>query len=652
MPVPNDAKIFARPPVIFNEQQLISAFSFRKRMTATESLRHPWLRPRPPLPAPPAPAGQQQDLQQQSSSPSPTPPTTPPCVDIVSSPVATPVVESIIEADVPIEAVAEQAAPPVAEISQDLVDDRSAVPDTEISDLVAEKPVPATQEIQPVPVVEETVPIVQADPALEQAESTVEQAVPVAEITNVQQVQVATELVVPVVIDVPVAEKPAPAAEKPVPVVQQKVPAAEKPVPVTKKFFPLAPKPLPPIKKPSPMFEKAVFVTRKPIAEKPVAKKPAVQQAPAVAKKPVPQAEKPIAPKNVPSENKAEKPIQIVQQPVSSATEKPVVQQAIPVPIPISQQTILVTDPATNEPVPIAAPIKPSIPPKPTSISPTKEIQPAAPPDDILQVAKVNLRQFVERWNSHPNSPFQLSSDSPRRTISLLISASPSQREASPTSLTGMSPSPPSSLPMSPTAQNQPTTVVFDSFESTEIYESTTNHVIDTNRMSVQQETTAPSSNTSVETAIEQTSALLKSVKESLIKQIESGTAVRDRTGARVWERKGSGISMGSPGPASTIIQNRSRAAQMALASNETIKSEPQQPPEEPKEEPAVAKPEADGSIEDWEIHPPVAAKTFGFAKRHKTISSVTVMTATEGMASSYSLNSSSTTTVMESHQP
>ena len=40
-----------------------------------------------------------------------------------------------------------------------------------------------------------------------------------------------------------------------------------------------------------------------------------------------------------------------------------------------------------------------------------------------------------------------------------------------------------------------------------------------------------------VKIAIEETSVLLKSVTEKLLHQLETGTAVRDRTGARIWER-------------------------------------------------------------------------------------------------------------------
>ena len=600
-------------------------------MTATESLRHPWLRPRPPLPAPPARQEQEEEEEEEeeeesaSSSPSPAPPS----VDVDTSPVAASVDDSITEADV-ISTVELPAAERTDEIPDPLVG--QPVPDTEIPETVnTEETVPAAE--MAVPLVEEVLPVVQQPvPVVEQITLATEQAVP----ADVQEMPAAEQPNTVENIVVPVAQQDIPIVEKPVPVVQQNVPEVK---PVAKKPAPVLQKPIPIAKKTSPMFERALFVARKSVAEKTVAKKPVpVVQPKVTAKKPVPEVGKPtqnaIGKKSVPAE--VETPIQVVQQTSVPAAEKFVPVAESPAPVPLTTTESVAT--------------KPDVSMNPTA-SPTKEIHPA--PEDILQVAKVNLRQFVERWNSHPNSPFQLSSDSPRRTISLLISASPSQREASPTSLTGMSPSPPSSLPMSPMAKNQPT-VVFDSSELTEIYE--TNHVVvEANRMSVQQQTTAPSSNASVETAIEQTSALLKSVKESLIRQMESGTAVRDRTGARVWERKGSGISIGSPGPASLIIQNRAKAAQMASAiadSRPELKEEPVKPEsvEEAFNFVALKKQEA-SSIEDWEIHPPVAAKTFGFAKRHKTVSTVTVVTASEELASSYSLSSSSSTT-MESHQP
>lgn len=295
---------------------------------------------------------------------------------------------------------------------------------------------------------------------------------------------------------------------------------------------------------------------------------------------------------------------------------------------------------------------------------------------EILQVTKVNLRQFVERWNSHPNSPFQLNSDSPRRTISLLIS--PSQLDASPTSLTGMSPSPPCSIPTSPITRQAPLELQSEP-DSTEIVcsgeknhtgvsvaESMSSNTISRTTTTVQPK--GPSS--SVEAAIEQTSALLKSVKESLIRQIETGTAVRDRTGARVWERKGSGL-IGSPGPAAQrrapqvvsvpldIVNKAPEPAKVGESQAKVGESQEAKPKEEAKEsEPAKTSETSQttvDSIEDWEVHPPVEARTYGFAKRHKTISStVTVVKATEaihGTTSSYSLSSSSVIE-MESHQP
>ena len=87
---------------------------------------------------------------------------------------------------------------------------------------------------------------------------------------------------------------------------------------------------------------------------------------------------------------------------------------------------------------------------------------------------------------------------------------------------------------MSPTLKSQPLILETDQGQ-----ESAFNHYsLDLPETT----TTAAIPVPSVETAIEQTTALLKTVKETLIKQMESGTAVRDRTGARVWERKGSGF--------------------------------------------------------------------------------------------------------------
>lgn len=294
---------------------------------------------------------------------------------------------------------------------------------------------------------------------------------------------------------------------------------------------------------------------------------------------------------------------------------------------------------------------------------------------DILQVTKVNLRQFVERWNSHPNSPFQLNSDSPRRTISLLISAAPTELEASPasqsdgspTSLTGRSPSSPCLIPASATPTNPPTTLLKSDFSSAiadKEYQSNHTAVAESNgkvdRITAQSEVVSSSAN--VEAAIEQTSALLKSVKDSLIRQIESGTAVRDRTGARVWDRKG-----GSPVPTTFVQQRRApqvssvfnyavqkfeaKQAKQPLTFRESQQSKlqtPRHPPAKPNE-PA-------GSTEDWEVHPPVAARSFGFAKRHKTVNTVTMVTATTSMhttTNSYAMKNSSTTVFKtDSHQP
>jgi hypothetical protein len=307
----------------------------------------------------------------------------------------------------------------------------------------------------------------------------------------------------------------------------------------------------------------------------------------------------------------------------------------------------------------------------------TSSTMPLADFPDILQVAKVNLRQFVERWNSHPNSPFQLNSDSPRRTISLLISNSPSQLDASlvsqpdasPTSLTGMSPSPPCSMPTSPIVKNQATETVLD-IASDLSREIINREIVDTeiqfNHSSVVEsngttnkpvtQTEASSSSTAVETAIEQTSALLKSVKDSLIRQIESGTAVRDRTGARVWDRKG-----GSPAP--SFVQHR-RTPQVASVftyavqkfeskqTKQPISSKFRQPqeskPPKPHNQPIQPNEPVPpvGNIEDWEVHPPVEARSF-LPKINKQINKYTIST------SSCSMNNSSTTVIkMESHQP
>jgi len=66
-----------------------------------------------------------------------------------------------------------------------------------------------------------------------------------------------------------------------------------------------------------------------------------------------------------------------------------------------------------------------------------------------MLLTKSNLRQFVERWSSHPNSPF-LYDGSRRTTISLISPTGPPpiswSQIPSRASLSGMSPSAPSSL--------------------------------------------------------------------------------------------------------------------------------------------------------------------------------------------------------------
>ena len=66
-----------------------------------------------------------------------------------------------------------------------------------------------------------------------------------------------------------------------------------------------------------------------------------------------------------------------------------------------------------------------------------------------MLLTKKNLRQFVERWSSHPNSPF-LYDGSRRTTISLISPTGPPpiswSQIPSRASLSGMSPSAPSSL--------------------------------------------------------------------------------------------------------------------------------------------------------------------------------------------------------------
>lgn len=281
--------------------------------------------------------------------------------------------------------------------------------------------------------------------------------------------------------------------------------------------------------------------------------------------------------------------------------------------------------------------------------------------EEVLQLTKVNLRQFVERWNSHPNSPFQACSESPRRTISLLISSPvPPEAADSPSSMAAMSPSPPES-PGSPRKEGPVAETEVGPLKSP-----------------------SKATTTSVESAIEQTSALLRSVKESLIRQIESGTAVRDRTGARVWERKGSGLIASSPSltpkrwnltPAPSVdvscnnnnntnINNNMKVPviQQPDAPAKAANPQPnQQPPPQQNtlEPPNVKKVVRQASTEgEWEEHQPVAAKSFGFAKRHVIIdASRTVVTsnlsATSTSTSSFSLTSATSQIIhRESHKP
>ena len=211
---------------------------------------------------------------------------------------------------------------------------------------------------------------------------------------------------------------------------------------------------------------------------------------------------------------------------------------------------------------------------------------------EVLQLTKVNLRQFVERWSSQSSSPFQLLSESKRGTISLLIS--------------------------SPTVTNAPWSAASSALAAAA-------------EAPKQQQVNATDTTggENVETAIEQTTALLKSVKESLIKQMESGTAVRDRTGARVWDR--GGLMMDSP-----VSQQHSSRRTMQMAAslvNGTVVPPPLNDNNNNKEE------EEQQLVDDWEVHAPVAAKTFGFAKRQQTTVAKTVLVAkTLEESSSYSL--------------
>jgi hypothetical protein len=225
-------------------------------------------------------------------------------------------------------------------------------------------------------------------------------------------------------------------------------------------------------------------------------------------------------------------------------------------------------------------------------------------------------------------------------------------------------------MPTSPVVKNQPTEKVLDAVSDllkesvkTEIVstEKQSNHssVVESNgttsKSVVKTEASSSSTNT-VETAIEQTSVLLKSVKDSLIRQMESGTAVRDRTGARVWDRKGS-----SPAAPPTFVQHRRmpQAASVFTYAVQKFESkqtkqpisskfrQPQEPkPQKPQRQPSQPNNEPVGNIEDWEVHPPVEARSF-LPKINKQINKYTIST------SSCSMNNSSTTVIkMESHKP
>lgn len=303
----------------------------------------------------------------------------------------------------------------------------------------------------------------------------------------------------------------------------------------------------------------------------------------------------------------------------------------------------------SSSPTPTPTPLSESLPPATTNneeVKPTAPVEnpssaPLPPPPagpDILQLTKVNLRQFVERWSSHPNSPFQLNDGtcvSPGRSISLLIAGQPqveasssSPTPGSRTSMTGMSPSPPSSLPMSPTLKAHPLVVERDS----DVIDATAPTLEDSSSSSAvkNEEPVANIITRNVESAIEQTSALLKSVQETLIRQIESGTAVRDRTGARVWERKGSGLAFSSPaGPnAAGISQKRSPFTPAPSIDQSTMITS------------------TTTEQTDWEIHQPVTAKVFGnfsSTRRHKfnMTTSTTTTTKTEESSKTRIISSS-----------
>ena len=271
----------------------------------------------------------------------------------------------------------------------------------------------------------------------------------------------------------------------------------------------------------------------------------------------------------------------------------------------------------------------------------------AANSEEVLQLTKVNLRQFVERWSSHPSSPFQLLGESSNRgTISLLISSptvtnapwsEPQQPLSSSSAETKevVTQSNASAVPVSKLAQVQQQSTSASSNNNPP--GATAEELIQTSTGAAADIAAAAAIEASVETAIEQTTALLKSVKESLIKQMESGTAVRDRTGARVWDRIGSGGYIGSPishrRPTAAAIQPLQQQEQLEI--NETVSMDYSSSNNNNNNETTP--------MDEWEVHAPVAAKTFGFAKRHKTVASsksVLVAKTEESSSMTYSLTS------------
>jgi len=207
-------------------------------------------------------------------------------------------------------------------------------------------------------------------------------------------------------------------------------------------------------------------------------------------------------------------------------------------------------------PVPVAEPTQPYTKPIHKDQTRIKDCV------EEMLLTKKNLRQFVERWSSHPNSPF-LYDGSRRTTISLISPTGPPpiswSQIPSRASLSGMSPSAPSSLasPWQSPAQVLETcdasqSAVFNHYSidgpqpepegvCQQQAEANCNNNMghsDTSNNNVAAKNAKDStSDSNVKISIEETSALLKSVTEKLLHQMETGTAVGDRTGARIWER-------------------------------------------------------------------------------------------------------------------